>query len=297
MKWVITSFLLLTLVFYKNPVVHAEVGQDTITIEPANLEFRLNDQEEQTVLVAITNQYDTTVSLQAELQNVEEDTGRIIPAGPLSSSLANVITVAEKKLTIPAQSRHYLKITVKDNAQLPAGGQYAALVLSDVSRADKGFTVHPQVSIGIFIVKKQSEVKLLQLTKHDLRKKAFQFPRSFNFQLVNEGNVHLVPRGYVRLYDTKNVYFETILNTQSQSLIPGQAYSQELALTTQPKGWMPRRITFEFGHRADGIDEIQKYSVQFWYIPWVLIPVISVMACLIFILGWFIIRRQRLTSH
>jgi len=42
----------------------------------------------------------------------------------------------------------------------------------------------------------------------NLLENRFNFPSSSTIEFINDGNVHLTPRGYLRIYDKKTVYYE-----------------------------------------------------------------------------------------
>lgn len=259
--------------------VYAQTAPGAITVEPSSLEFRLEQGESQQFEVKIQNEYDTSVTLQAELQSIEGDSGRILPAGPLSAELASAIKISEGRLTIPARETRTLTVTAQDTATLAAGGQYASLVISNLTGEGEVSSVRPQISVGIFLIKKQGEIQKIELSKIELARKRFQFPTRLGLEFINDGNVHLVPRGYVRVQDKGTVYFEAILNMQSQMILPNERFSQELSLYANPSGLFPRIVSFEMGYRADGMEEVKIYREEFWYVPWFVPPVLIVLLC------------------
>lgn len=251
---------------------NTQVPQGAITVEPSKLEFRLEQGASEQAEVKIINEYDVQVALQAELQSVESDTGRIIPAGPLNAPLASALQLSESSFSIPAHAAHSIKLSAVDGPGLKAGGQYASLVISEQTDSSDSSVVHPQISVGIFVIKKQGEIQKIELSKYELTRKKFQFPTHLSVELINDGNVHLVPRGYVRVQDKNEVYFEAVLNLQSQVIMQNERFTQDLSLYANPSGFIPHKVSVEVGYRADGLDEIKLHREEFWYVPWFVLP-------------------------
>lgn len=273
MKRLLLSLLLAVSWLALPSLASAQSIKNTITVEPSNLNIRLKQGDEQASIISVTNQYDVPVTLHAELQAIDNNSGKIVPSGPLNSSLAAAINISATDFTVQPQSRYFLTVTTKDTSELQAGGQYAVLVLSDQTSSSETTGLQPEIAIGLFVVKEQGEVKKLELVNRNITRKVFQFPTQFSFELINDGNVHIVPRGYVRVYDNKMMYFETVLNLQSQIMLPNERYMQDVVLSADPKSLWPRKVTFEFGYRADGMDEIKLYRDEFWFVPWFIWPI------------------------
>ena len=286
MKTVRTLVILLALVcLLLSSHVYAQqsgAGENTITAEPAQLDFEVNENNEDiSHIVTLTNQYDVPVELAAEFKSIDEDAGRIIPTNELSQPLASALSLSSSTFSIPAHSHYFLTVGLRDVDMLPAGGQYATLVLTQlVKQKANQDVVQPQLSIGIFVTKMQGrEVKVL-LGEHALIRKRFRFPTKLKIGLLNDGNVHIVPRGYVRLYDKNRMYFETVVNQQSQLLLPKKQFEQTINIP-KIEHWLPTKLNFEMGYRAEGVDEVKLYREEFWYIPSYLFWVIALMTGLL----------------
>lgn len=265
------------------PLLHPDLSsaqgvENTISAEPARLEFAIsNEGEDASTLVTLTNQYDTPVTLTAEFKAIDDLTGRIIPAGDVNDTLARSLRVSESEFTIPAHSKHFLTVAVTDTTQLPAGGQYATLLLSDRTKTKVSSNVRSQIALGIFISKAQGQNLKIVLSRNDIERKRFQFPTKMHLEFLNDGNVHAVPRGYVRIYDDDTMYYETILNTRSETIMPTKRLEQSLDLP-QVVRWWPKKVTIEIGYRADGLNESSVSVEDFWYVPFYLWPlVVSVL--------------------
>ncbi len=277
----------------------AQGVENTISAEPARLEFAISDDgEDASTLVTLTNQYDTPVRLTAEFKAIDDISGRIVPAGEVSDSLARSLRVSESEFTIPAHSKHFLTVVVTDTEQLPAGGQYATLLLSDLTKTKVSSNVQSQIALGIFISKTQGQALKVILSRNDIERKRFQFPAKMHLEFLNDGNVHAVPRGYVRIYDDDTMYYETILNTRSETIMPTKRLEQTLNIP-QVVRWWPKKIHIEIGYRADGLNESSVSVEDFWYIPFYLWP-LAVSFLTLITLGiafrWQFWRRIKLTK-
>ena len=68
------------------------------------------------------------------------------------------------------------------------------------------------------------------------------------------------------MYDQNDMFFETVLNEQSQTILPAKQYEQVVRIPLI-KRWWPRRVTLELGYRADDIDGFKIYREEFWFVP------------------------------
>lgn len=278
MRRVLYAFVLCATVLWPSTRSQAQNIENTITVEPANIDVQLLGGDQQSTVITITNQYDAPVSLTAEISGVEEGSGRIVPNEEANPDLESAIKLSETDISIAPHSRYFLTITVNDSDALPAGGQYAAVVLTQNNQKSEVSSIRPQLSVGLFIVKKQGANPKIDLVKHAWSRERFQFPTAVEIEFLNDGNVYLVPRGYVRIFDDSFVYFETVLNEQSQVIFPTERYGAIVPIFTSiSSGWLPKKITAEIGYRADGIDNQQIVTEYFWYVPWPFIPSLIVL--------------------
>lgn len=277
----------------------AQGVENTISAEPARLEFVVKDEaktEDSSTLVTLTNQYDTPVRLTAQFKAIDDISGRIVPTAEVSDELARSLRVSESEFVIPAHSKHFLTVILTETAQLPAGGHYATLVLTDQTKTKTASNIQSQIALGIFISKPEGQSLKVVLSKNDIERKRFQFPTEVHLELLNDGNVHLVPRGYVRMYDKDAVYYETILNVRSELLMPTKRLEQSLDVP-QIVRWKPRKVTIEIGYRADGLNESSVYTKDFWYIPtyvWPLLVVFFTLITLGLVLSVRFMRKRKL---
>ncbi len=252
-----------------------DYSAQSVTVEPASLTYELSNENKTTsTIVVITNQHDYSVTLSAQFESVDEADGRILPAGELTGELTTVLNLSDTEFTIKPQGRFFLTVTALDTDSLTAGGHYAALVLSEIPKT-KGSSIQSKVSIGTFVVKKQGEQKRIVLSKRSFKRDSLKFPTELEVEFYNDGNVHLVPRGYVRIYDADRVYYETIFNISSNVIMPSKRLTENRTINVDTQGWKPRKVTVELGYRADGIDQVELYSEQFWYIPSYVIPLLT----------------------
>ncbi len=284
--------LLVTVLTVPLPQVHAQSIENTLSAEPAGLEFSLNDDETVSEIVTITNQYDSAINMTAEFKAIDSVTGSIIPSGALEADVASSLKLSETEFTIPARSKYFLTVSVTDTQQLPSGGRYASLLLSDITEGRESSAIKAQLSLGVFIIKKQGAVLKVALSSHSFPRSSFQFPAVGKVEFLNDGNVHLTPRGYVRIYDKNEVYYESILNSISDVILPTQRHVEDLKIPAIVRR-LPKRVTLEVGYRADGLDETMIYKEQFWYVPKYLIPLAGSTLFIIAIGIGLLVRRKK----
>ena len=273
----IISFVAIALLLFSNSSIVLAQRDNTITIEPSRIELELKDSNQVKEFVTITNQYKTDITLSVEVQGIEENTGRIIPVGESDNPIISAIKLSETQITISPQSNYLLEVTATDSEGLPAGGHYGSLVFTNITDEDQDSSIRTLISAGIFLVKEQGKIKNISAISTDFERGLFQMPSLAKISLLNDGNVHNVPRGYLRIYDSHYVYFETIINNNSEVLLPNRVFNQEIPISITGSGFFPKNITIELGYRADGIEEISLYNEKFWYVPKFFIAILGVI--------------------
>lgn len=262
--------------------------ENTISVDPAQLNLGLPDKDSSaTATVTVSNNYAVPITLNAELKGIDTSAGKIVPTGDLDPQLAQTLRLSETSLTIPPQSKRLLRVQATNNPALQPGGHYATLVLSQASSAPK-LGIKPQLSVGIFVVKEQGKTLLMRLVKQQLGRPFLGWPQTLQLDFLNDGNTHVVPRGYVRLSDAHRVYAESVLNSESTVILPAKHYTTKVSNLGTGTAWLPKKITLEVGYRTDGNNDMAVTKRTFWYVPPLLLMACSLIAGSI-IAGFFIL--------
>ena len=258
------------------------------TVAPAQLSFTIQPGAGvQTMTLTITNSYDISQRVVADLRSIDESGARLVPAGPVDKTLAQAIKLSATDITVPAQGTYMLQVAV-DASSLSGGGHYASLVLTQQSNTTVASGFLSAVSINIFIIKNENIRTNLQLTSFHTNRILFSMPTSATATFRNLGNTHIVPRGSVSAYAGETLVAKSVLNTTSIPLFPDQQANFSAPFETYRNLLLPRKLQVRVMYRIDGSD-IQLIREQtLWYVP--IIDVIAVLAFAVII--WW--RRRQL---
>lgn len=265
-----TVLLLLTVLFpLTNPMsARAATTQPAgIIVAPALLSFTIQPGAGiQTNTLTITNSYDISQRLVADIQAIDETSARLVPTGPVNEVLARAIKLSATDITIPAHGNFTLQVAV-DATSLSDGGHYASLVLTQRSSTTVPSGFLSAVSVNLFIIKNENIRTNLQLTKFHTNRTLFTLPTSAAATFRNLGNTHIVPRASVSIFDGQTLIAKSVVNANSQLVFPNQQANFTAPFEIYGNLLLPRKLQLKMMYRIDSSD-IQLLKEQtFWYIP------------------------------
>lgn len=254
-----------------------------ITVTPGVINAKVSQQAptSQTVLT-IRNNYDTPVSLTAQLRDIDQSTTQLLPGGELDSALAQVFSLSETQFTITPRSDYKLTLQANYLEQLTPGGHYATLVLTQNGSTGANLSVQSAVSIVVFLTNTDGVKESLAIDEFSAPSSVFKVAGSAKIALKNDGNVHTVPRGFVRVQKLDGtVLSEGVLNVGSQLVLPGNTYSADLRLKAIAATWYPQRVTTQLQYRPDGSSQATVAVNASWYVPpiFVMLLTASLVTC------------------
>jgi len=250
-------------------------------VAPAQLSFTIQPgANTQTSTLTISNTYDISLRLVADLRSIDESSARLVPTGPVDEKLGQAIKLSATDITVPAQGTYQLEVAV-DGTSLSDGGHYASLVLTQRSNTTVANGYLSAVSINFFIIKNENIRTNLQLTKFHTNRTLFTLPSTATTTFRNLGNTHIIPRASVSIFDGQNLVAKSVINATSLPLFPGQQSNFAAPFETYSKLLLPRKLHVRLMYRIDSSD-IQYLSEQsFWYVPIIDLIVLIVVGILI----------------
>lgn len=248
-----------------------------LTVAPAQLSFSVKPEApSQTATVKITNTYNTKLQLTAVLQAIDETGVRLVPTGPVDEALAQAIKLSSTDITVPVHGTYELQVEVTDSAQLSDGGHYASLVLTQRTDSNVVSTFRPSIAVSVFVIKDQNIRTDFQLTNLSINRTLFSLPSSTTLTFKNLGNMHVIPRASVSMYDDQTLVGKAVVNVNSQVLFPGEQADFKAPIETYGRILVPRKLQVRTMYRIDNSDIQLTREQTFWYIP--IIDVIAVIA-------------------
>lgn len=279
-----------------------------VTLSPSTQEIVLQpDQASQSFSLDVTNQ--TAAALSFDVSAVDfkslDESGGVAFVGPASAGLAAKyglaawILLEKSMLAVPAGDKQSLKVTVLNQAIVAPGGHYGAIILS--VKSPTGSTIAPKVSLKqnlaalLFVRKVGGEHYDLRLDSMDIRQQRWRLPDQVKLRFYNPGNIHIVPRGKVKVIDmTGRVVSQGIINEASGILLPETHREYVVKLSNQGlRHLLPGRYRIIADYRYDGFDPVAHKEINIIFGgQWLLLAIVGVI--LTTGTGFFIlIRRHR----
>lgn len=243
-----------------------------VTVSPAVATISVNSGDiEKTATIGVKNNNSYAVSLTAELREVDESSGILVPSGELGKNLKEVVTIDNPNLILEPSGSANVKITVKNDSALSPGGTYLALTIKQTDDSNNRVGVQSAIGAGIFITKQQGAVRKLTVDAFDIKQVLLQEPKSSTVLFKNIGNVHLVPRGVITTTNIdQSVYYQKgIVNQESLMILPGKTLNTEVVLRTIKPPILPSHQKVILQYRFDGTDEIKTVEKYIWVIPYI----------------------------
>ena len=149
----------------------------------------------------------------------------MISSGVLLSaaSLAPFVSFETDSIVLEPGSSEEIEIKIDNRDSLSPGGHYAAIVVRNVEvRETENQKILPAISALLLVRKTGGEE--FNITIRDIGWNptlSFKIPEEIVIQFENNGNVHDIPRGTVKITDMfGRVVYQGILNENSSYLLP-----------------------------------------------------------------------------
>lgn len=262
------------------PAVATAEEQPGITLAPARLQITLQKgQQMQSATIMVKNSYNQRVSFMATVRAVQQGTdGSLVPdVGQGGSPFKDTIVVTPAAFALDAGQSVNLRLDLVDSSQLPPGGQYAALLVSQVSENAGNVRLTPAVAAGLFIVKEEGAMRKLVASISGHNGSLLQPLSQVDVLFRNEGNVPLTPRAVVRLADTTGrVVAQGVSNEESLTVMPGK--DVKVRTTLQSLGgasWRPGNYRLSVQYRSEGADETTELTQRQLVLPPQLLVTVS----------------------
>ncbi len=266
---------------------------NTITVSPATAEVFVADEDpEKVFMITVQNGYPSTVNLVAELRGIDDVNGRIIPTGTPSAAISKHLTIDQPEFSVPPNEKRFVKIFAKNSSSLPAGGHYGSLVIRNIDNNSSTSSLDSQISVGVFLVKTSGVSKEIQLVSSKLISNRLGVPKEVQLEFFNNGNIHLVPRASIQVFDGQTSIYHEVINQRSKQILPGKRYGETVQIQPITSSFWPQKLTVTTEYRADGIDTSKSWQVSTWtFPPLFIIMLIATISC--FLVAAFFAHKNR----
>ncbi len=264
--------LLALLVLFIMPLLgvraHAATKPD-VTISPFLREVRFSaDDAIKDFEVSLTNNSHITQNFKLSVLDFGSlnDSGGVVFAGTNASKLlkkyglANWLQLSQSSITIEPGKTENVIATIINDVSLQPGGHYAAIVAA-LENPDQlnvnEISINQKLSSLILATKVGGEKYDLALQKIIVRSSLFRLPKTITLQFKNPGNVHVVPRGTVKILSpNKTVLSGGVINEDSGFILPETM--RQILVELHGRGisnFWPTSYQIEVDYRYEGLDQ------------------------------------------
>jgi hypothetical protein len=208
-----------------------------------------------------------------------DESGGVAFLGPEKSlenkySLASWVNLEKDSIELSSGESQKVKISIKDKESLSPGGHYAAIMakMNTSQESQDGsisqVALDPSFSSLLFVRKVGGEIYNLTLNAIDFKKELFHFAPTAKLRFQNTGNVHVVPRGLVKIMDPLGrVVMSGVINEESGLVLPETFRIIPITLKQQAAMFIPGKYTLSVEYRYEGNDTFVTESQTIDFIP------------------------------
>lgn len=254
--------------------------KSTITISPFLHEVRFSaDEATKDFSIEITNNTSTEQSFNLSVLDFGslDESGGIVFAGSDASTLvkkyglAQWLQLSQTNLSLGPNKTKEIKATILNDSTMTPGGHYAAIIASINSSGESTgneININQQLSSLILATKVGGEAYDLKLEDISLNGNWLQLPDEVTLSFKNPGNVHVVPRGTVKVLSSSGgVVASGVINQESSFVLPETTRVITLELTKQGKASLwPAIYTVQVDYRYEGIDQIARKERKVFFL-------------------------------
>jgi hypothetical protein len=297
------GLILIVLALFGNAAtVQAAASTNTITISPFLSEVQIQpDDTSKDIAISISN----TTGERQSFDVSAVDFGSLGATGGLAFAGGNVKAFTQKyglaqwlhlstdHLNLEPGKSTVLIASVLNDETLGPGGHYASIILTVAGHNDSDDTdtisVQQKISALVFTTKVGGEVYDMHLSSAVWEKSWLHLPDLFTLTFGNNGNVHVVPRGRLKIIAPNGkVVSQGTVNEGSAYVLPET--SRQVAVQTQKissDGWRPGRYKVTVDYRYDGHAGFASKSYTFVYVN----PIGIAAVLLALIVGCYVVYR------
>ena len=276
-------FLIFSLaLFFTSHPAKAQEKPKGFTVNPFFQDVTLEkDQAVASFNVAITNNTENLVVLKLSVLDFGtlDESGGVAFLGAAENltnkyALASWLSLEKDGLVLDPDEKQSVKITIQNKESLSPGGHYAA-ILAKVDKDDKQNSEPLEVAFDssfsslIFARKIGGEIYELALKSQEVQKGFIGLPESIRLRFQNSGNVHIVPRGIVKLIDPLGREVgRGIINEESGIILPETFRVFKVPLKNISSVFIPGKYIISTEYRYDGREAFETEQTTFSLIPW-----------------------------
>lgn len=257
---------------------HSDALPTGITLSPFQQEIGLQPGDtDRSFELTLTNNTPSVQELRLNGQDFGSlnETGGVLLEGSKTYTqkygLVSWLKLGTDSVVLEPKESRTITVTVQNRASMQPGGHYGAVVASVISidAAKKNKIVINQQLLSLLLVKKiGGEAYDLQLVDIKNNGNLLHLPSTVQLRFHNPGNVHVVPRGIVRLKSPSGkVLSQGIINSESAFVLPETYREVYVPLSKVSSQYLlPGVYRIEVEYRYEGILKTVKKSSQVHFV-------------------------------
>lgn len=245
------------------------------TISPLRYSVTLDPGSSKTLELTVINDSDATKTYRPVVErfSIDPQTGQAI-FSPLGGSLPFVGSITPERVTLLPHREQKITYTVQIPADQTPGVTYLALLVEEVP-AQKSLQIGAKQGALVFLytagVIHESLVEhTFAVSGHFLGKKQIELA------LENTGDIHVIPRGVIHIYNVWGTEVQTIpINSNDRKMVPRVLWKQNFLFESGSffGGMYTADLQVQYGLSEQYIAK----HIRFWDIQWPLLIGICVL--------------------
>lgn len=249
-----------------------------ITISPALQEIIIESEKPRTSFdLSLTNNSSNAYELALSVVDFGslDESGGVLFVGQAEKTLnyrfglTPWVSLERDRLVIEPGATEKVPVSILNRESMTPGGHYGAVLVTPTEVGGDGDKVQiNQVASSLIFAKKVGgELYSLSLRGYDVPTNLFSTPTQAELRFQNSGNVHVIPRGTVAIYDPAGREVKRgIINEQSAIVLPDSSRQLNVQLSTVLRSWLPGRYKVVIEYRYDGQQATQTKTLHFFYL-------------------------------
>lgn len=301
-------FLISTLLSFTNCLAESQEENKGFSISPFFQDITLEkNQNGASFDVKITNNTQNLAIFKLSLVDfgaMDESGGVafLAPSDELENKygLASWVILEKDAIVLEPGETQVARVKIENKESLSPGGHYAAIIAkmdnSQSGSLDESseISLEPSLASLIFVRKIGGEIYNLILKNSEFQGGIFSLASNIKIRFQNSGNVHLIPRGTVRIIDPLGrEVMKGIINNESALILPETFRVFPVPLRKIALAFVPGKYEVLIEYRYDRKDDFVIWSENLDFFP-----ISAMLACLIITgsiagYGWLKFRKKR----
>ena len=181
--------------------------------------------------------------------------------------LASWMSVSSDQIVVPAKSKTKFKVLISNKESLSPGGHYAGVILESNQQNEKDLGFKQVFSSLILLKKRGGEIVCWKLKDLNFKNNYWEIPSEVSINFQNSGNVHVVPRGKIEIYDNLGrTVASGLINRESGFVLPETIKTVKTEIVRNKKIVMIGKMKMVINYRIEDEESWQKIEKNWWYV-------------------------------